>query len=333
MKFFRLTLLGVLVTLLVGLLPRVGLAHDFRPGVVSLQATDEPSVYRLQWAGRGRVPSLTVEGPCALEGGLPRAMLRCPGGLAGSLVLEGFDPRVPEVLFRGASGDEGRAQVVTEASPRVSLGVDMRTPPSQGFFMLGLRHIATGFDHLAFVCLLVIASQLGPATTSRSSRERGGRLLGLLTGFTLAHSLSLAAIVLDWVVLRTPMIEAWIALSLAIAAAEIVRAWRAGRAAQVGWAMVFVFGLVHGLGFAGALSELLGGGGARWRSLLAFNLGIEAGQILFVAVLAALWWLVRRRGEPREGVAWDTWPRLLPLYAIGTVGIAWTIERTYAVLG
>ncbi len=138
---------------------------------------------------------------------------------------------------------------------------------ARSYFLLGVEHILSGWDHLAFVlCLCLLA--------------RGWRLVELVTGFTLGHSVSLALAAFDAVRLPSPPTEACIALSIAFVAREALlpRALR-----RHGPGMVFAFGLLHGLGFAGALQEAGIGRAELLLGLLTFNLGVEAGQLLFVA--------------------------------------------------
>ena len=159
-------------------------------------------------------------------------------------------------------------------------------PRSAGsFFVLGIEHILTGYDHLLFLLALIL---------------RGGNLWSLLkiiTAFTVAHSITLALAVLDVVTLPDRLVEATIALSIAYVAAEnlFMRSAVSHR-----WAVSFVFGLVHGFGFSNVLRELgLPKEGLLW-SLLNFNLGVEAGQATAVLlVLPLLLWLHRTRWQAR----------------------------------
>ena len=160
--------------------------------------------------------------------------------------------------------------------------------PSRGagsFFLLGIEHILTGYDHLLFLLALLL---------------RGGNvwsLLKIITAFTIAHSITLALAAFNVIVLPGRLVEATIALSIAYVAAEdlFMRS-----AASHRWAVSFVFGLVHGFGFSSVLRELgLPKEGLIW-SLLNFNLGVEAGQAMAVLVaLPVLLWLHRTRWEAR----------------------------------
>ncbi|MGH2361183.1 MAG: HupE/UreJ family protein, partial [bacterium] len=147
---------------------------------------------------------------------------------------------------------------------RVVVSHGVATRGLGGFFMLGVEHILIGWDHRLFLmCLLLL----------------GGRFWGLIkivTAFTIAHSITLAAAALDLVTLPSRLVESAIALSIAYVAAENVLL--RDRAASKRWLVAFIFGLVHGFGFSSVLKELgLPKEGLIW-SLLGFNLGVEAGQ-------------------------------------------------------
>lgn len=169
---------------------------------------------------------------------------------------------------------------------------------------LGIEHILLGWDHLAFVlCLCLIA--------------RGWQLVRLVTAFTLGHSLTLALAILDIVQVPVPPVEACIALSIAFVARE---ALQPDSALRHGFGLVFAFGLLHGLGFASALSmngigreELLPG-------LLAFNVGVEVGQLLFILALLSVTALSTR-------LVSFGWARGATAFGLGTLGLLWTFER------
>jgi hypothetical protein len=190
----------------------------------------------------------------------------------------------------------------TAASPQASLRV-----PWYGFMRMGLEHVALGFDHLAFLLLLALSS---PKLT---------RLLVLTAAFTLAHSVALIWTALGGAAPATDAVEPLIALSIAYLAWEnLLRAQPRHRAL-----VVFGFGLIHGFGFAGALAEVVASEALVPISLMAFNLGVELGQIAVLAVAAlGLTQLRRMRGTDSRVVA--------TLNVVGlVVGLMWTAERTY----
>jgi hydrogenase/urease accessory protein HupE len=170
----------------------------------------------------------------------------------------------------------------------------------------GLVHILTGWDHLAFVLCLCLLAQ-------------GRRLLLLVTLFTLGHSISLAGGVFDWVRLPMPPVEAAIALSILFMAREAMLPARAS-----GWQRQALitggFGLLHGLGFASALGEMGVASDDRLVALLGFNLGVEAGQLLFVAAVLAVMAAARRFG-------WQASAQSLVLHAAGAMAGFWLLQR------
>jgi hydrogenase/urease accessory protein HupE len=177
---------------------------------------------------------------------------------------------------------------------------------SGAFFVLGVEHILLGFDHLAFLLALLLGC--------RSWR----RIVATVTAFTVAHSLTLVAAALGVVALPDVLVEATIAGSIAVvAAANLLQ--RGGTVHR--WHFAFGFGLIHGFGFAGVLAELEVGGPHALLPLLTFNLGVEAGQMVFalvaVPLLAAL--ARGRRGSTLLAVG---------SVATGTAGLCWLLERT-----
>jgi hypothetical protein len=148
-----------------------------------------------------------------------------------------------------------------------------------------------------------------------------------VTAFTVAHSITLGLATLGIVHVPPKPVEAVIALSIVFVAAEILRTGRgqAGLAARMPWLVAFTFGLLHGFGFAGALSEVGLPEGQVPVALLFFNLGVEAGQLLFIAGV-----LVLAAGIRRVRTAWPRWATLAPPYAIGSVAMFWVIQRVAA---
>jgi len=254
-----------------------------------------------------------------------RLRAACPPG-ARELALRydllfDVDPQ-HRALVRVEGGAAG-AQAAILAADRRTRALDAPAPERQLAELAGegLRHIAQGYDHLLFLTSLLLPAAL--------RRARGGWLpapsLGValaetarvVTAFTAAHALSLGAASAGLVALPARLVESAIAASVILAAAHnVAPLWRGGA-----WRVAFVFGLVHGLGFAGALADLGFGGGALAARLLAFHVGVEAGQLAVVACLLPLLYAVRATG-------W--YPRIaLPLLsiAIAYVGACWLAER------
>ena len=170
-----------------------------------------------------------------------------------------------------------------------------------------------GIDHLLFVLALIL---IAPNTR---------QLILAITFFTGAHSITLAAATLGFVNVPPPPIEAAIALSIAFVAAEIIRArdGKAGIAARAPWVVAFAFGLLHGFGFAGALSEVGLPADRIPLALLFFNVGVEIGQLSFVFLIILL-----ERSFHVLQVQWPRFVEKMPGYAVGTFGAYWVIQRT-----
>jgi hydrogenase/urease accessory protein HupE len=178
---------------------------------------------------------------------------------------------------------------------------------------LGVEHILLGADHLLFVLGLVLLV------------DTWGMLLKTISAFTVAHSLALALAVLGVVTVPAAPVEALIALSIVLVALELTRLGSdpPTLSRRYPWAVAFGFGLVHGLGFAGALAQIGLPPDQIPLALLAFNLGVELGQLLFVSVLLAPLAMFTRVAAARPQ------SRLIPAYAIGTIATAWVFERIW----
>lgn len=188
---------------------------------------------------------------------------------------------------------------------------------AQRYFMFGMEHILGGIDHLLFVAGLLLLV--------KGTR----RLLITITAFTIAHSITLACSIFGWLALPSEPVEAIIALSIVLLAVENVFQQRghSGLTSRYPWLISFGFGLVHGLGFAGALGQLGLPQTELPPALLFFNLGVEAGQLLFVIAWFALAWLLSRlRLTLPERFA------LAPYYALGIISTYWLLERTIAMM-
>ncbi len=180
------------------------------------------------------------------------------------------------------------------------------------YLLLGIEHILSGFDHLLFV--------LGLLLLVKGHR----RLFKTITSFTIAHSITLAFAALGFIQVFPPVIESVIALSILFLAVELVRDQRGmdSFAIRFPWVIAFIFGLLHGFGFAGALSNIGLPPNAIPLSLLLFNIGVEIGQILFVLVVLVIIYLGRK-----IPLKLPFWSRLVPPYAIGSLAAFWFIQR------
>ncbi len=305
-------------------------AHDLGVARVRIeQAT--PGAYRVEVRGPAKIelgapafparfeldgaPTLRAEGRSWLHG-FRFTTAGAPLGSGDALNLP-WEREGAFVRIRTLDGsDTGRYFQSSDDGIPVDLGTLLASERPllevvEHYAVLGVEHILFGWDHLAFVlCLCLIA--------------RGWRLVRLVSAFTLGHSLTLAAAVLD--VARVPIapVEACIALSIAFVARE---ALVHGRESTHGGWLVAAFGLLHGLGFASALGESGIGAAEVLPGLLAFNLGVEAGQLLFVGFVVAL-------GAGLARVApYVLRTRPAVAYGLGLVALFWTVERAALIAG
>jgi len=256
-----------------------------------------------------RWPSNCAPGPNLLHCG--------KGGLKGALSIEGVGKRYSAAIIKVYWLDgQSRAYTITSAQPSLQLygsADDQRgkTEIFKAYTILGVQHILSGIDHLLFVAGLLFLVGFRR------------QLIGTITAFTLAHSITLASSAFGWLTLRSPPVEASIALSIVLVASEALRK-EATLAKRLPALVSFLFGLVHGLGFAGALKDI----GLPQRhlplALLSFNLGVELGQLLMVTLAFGLISLpISKR--------WLGWARTPALYGIGVVAAYWSWLRIAAI--
>lgn len=236
-------------------------------------------------------------------------------GLVGTVVeIEGL-AQVPLDVLVQISLVDGTQHSAMLRNATTSYLVPAKPSPWQvawDYLVIGVEHILSGADHLIFVFALMLLV-----------RDRM-QLFKAVTAFTVAHSITLALAVLGVLRLPPQPTEAVIALSIVFLAVEVIRS-REGRESVVSlspWIVTFGFGLVHGLGFAGALSEIGLPDQALPVALLFFNIGVEVGQLLFIAIVLVLWFVLRRVPVPQPAYSWR-----VMCYAIGGIAAFWTIER------
>ena len=314
-------------------------SHDARPIQVQLTETGT-GLYSLSWrAPSGVSPRLHLPAGCVAEaqpGMRPGAGANaghqrfwCPGGLAGRTFRVGFvdgNPSLPLLINTEFINGQRHTQMLgPDEREWIAPQRESATKVATEYARLGVEHIATGYDHLLFIaCLLFIA-------------QRPRTLLVTITGFTVAHSLTLAASVLDWIRLPTPPIEATISLSILCLAAEIIRGDKNSLTYRHPAAISTTFGLLHGFGFATVLRDIGLPQTELPTALLFFNLGVELGQLLFVGLLLAAALLFRlsyRRFKLRPSWLLDMAPdssasgyAVATGYAAGALAAFWTIER------
>ncbi|HEY5705136.1 MAG TPA: HupE/UreJ family protein [Terrimicrobiaceae bacterium] len=325
-------------------------AHEVRPAYLELRET-APEIYDLLWKVPARGENLrlalylrlpadarNVTEPRALFTGaayVERWRIQRPGGLAGQdVTIEGLAATKVDALIR-VTDIEGVTQTTraTPDLPTVTIAATASRWQVAGTYLaLGIEHILLGIDHLLFVLALVLLV------------KGWKRSVGAITAFTVAHSITLAAATLGFVHVPGPPVEACIALSIVFVATEILRdRCRLSREAtchstpdtrhssltsRAPWVVAFIFGLLHGLGFAGALSEVGLPQHAIPFALLFFNIGVEIGQLAFIAAVLGI--AAAGRRLPIRAPSWG-W-RVTP-YAIGSVAMFWVIERTVGFLG
>jgi len=309
--------------------PAGAVSHELRPAFLDMREV-APDTFSVLW----KVPALgdrrtqldlelpdacvpTSETVDALEENysLRRFVTACKGGLGEQeIAIAGLRTSLTDAILRIEYAD-GSSEVarLTPESPAMTVRGRMGSLET-GFtyFRLGVEHILGGIDHLLFVLALMLLIH-----------DRW-MLLKTITAFTIAHSITLAGAALGYISAPQPPVEAAIALSIVFLARELALeprhrgdlAWRSP------WIVAFAFGLLHGFGFAGALAEIGLPKSDVPLALLAFNLGVEAGQIIFVIAVLVLY----RAGSALFDIPVRSSRRLMA-YGIGTLATLWLFER------
>jgi hypothetical protein len=294
-------------------------AHELSMAEMDVRQVS-PTEFVWQWTASGGRPAGTELKPVWPDGCQPDGnLLRCgPGGLRGSLSVDGVGKRYSAALVK-VHWLDGRLRVhtITAAQPSIRLYGSADDERGMGeiawaYTVLGVEHILSGVDHLLFVVALLFLVGFGR------------RLFWTITAFTVAHSVTLALSALDLIVLRSAPVEAAIALSIVLVAGEALHR-RATLSRRWPELVAFLFGLVHGLGFAGALKEIGLPQHQLVTALLTFNLGVEIGQ-LFVVALAYLLY--------RAAASWPAaaLARVPALYAIGATAAYWSFWRVSSIV-
>lgn len=252
---------------------------------------------------------------------LERWSIHCPGGLTDkSISIDGLSTTMIDVLARVVRLD-GRTQTtrLTPSAPAFVVAASpSRLQVAFSFLQIGVEHILLGVDHLLFVLglLLIVDGRM--------------RLVKTITAFTVAHSLTLAMATLGYVHIPAQPLNAAIALSILFLGPEVVRVWRGESSFTIRhpWIVAFLFGLLHGFGFASGLAELGISGSELVFGLLMFNVGVEIGQLGFVLIVLAL-----LASFQTLEIRWPAWARFAPGYVVGTLGAFWTFQRVAILLG
>ncbi|HET9832593.1 MAG TPA: HupE/UreJ family protein [Vicinamibacterales bacterium] len=244
-----------------------------------------------------------------------------PKGLAGQRIdFAGLQLTITDVVVRVEMLDGRKWTAIAHPSqPWIQIAASQSWIAASGTYILqGIRHILFGADHLLFVLglLLIVGDRW--------------MLLKTITAFTVAHSVTLAIATLGFASPPVLPLNAAIALSILFLGPEIVRSWRGETSFTIGhpWVVAFAFGLLHGFGFSSALTSA---GLPRHElplALLSFNIGVELGQVGFVALVVAL-----ERSFRVLEIRWPRWARALPGYTVGSLGAFWTVQRVAMLFG
>ena len=310
-------------------------AHEIRPGLLDIKERDT-GWFDVTWkvpTRGGRLLAITAQLPDNLELLGSPSVRDIPGArvehatyksngepLTGkTVVIDGLSALQTDVLLHIELQDGSRhSAILRPGSPEFTIPMQASKLEVAGsYWRMGTYHILGGIDHLLFVLALML---IVPGYWM---------LFKTITAFTVAHSISLGLAALGFVHIPQGPTEAVIALSILFLAVEVVhsRQGRVGLTERAPWIVAFIFGLFHGLGFAGALSELGLPEHAIPLALFMFNIGVETGQILFLGAVLAVMAALRR-----APVAWPagSW-RLMP-YAIGSLAAFWTVQRVTSFL-
>ncbi|WP_245632251.1 HupE/UreJ family protein [Edaphobacter aggregans] len=314
----------------------VAWAHDARPAYLEIKET-APGQYSVLWrtpemAGMRLPIELRMPGdikevrePSIQE--LADSLVERhwidagPNGLAGKRIdFVGLQATITDVVVHVEMLDRRKWMTIAHPSqPWVELAATQSTLGVMGTYIVqGVRHILFGADHMLFVLglLLIIKDRW--------------MLMKTVTSFTVAHSITLAIATMGYAEVPILPLNAAIALSILFLGPEIVRSWRGETSFTLRqpWVVAFAFGLLHGFGFASALTNA---GLPRQElplALVSFNVGVELGQLGFIALILAL-----ERSFRILEVRWPRWAQALPGYTIGSLGAFWTVQRLAILLG
>jgi hypothetical protein len=326
-----------IVTLWALVLATCATAHEVRPAYLEINQTAD-TAYKVTWK-KPTVGEVAIHLVPHLSNGWLEEQPDEQQDAAGFLIqVWTIHASTPHPLAGATITIEGLASTITDVFVRIRLsngqGLDAiarpETPVVQvtlvagnslgalRIVLLGIEHILSGPDHLAFVfgLLLMVADRV--------------KLLKTVSAFTLAHSLTLAAVSLGYINLPTALLDALIALSILFLAPEALRARSGGTSLTIRhpWIVAFAFGLLHGMGFASGLTSLGLEKSSLIDALVSFNIGVEIGQIGFILLILAL-----QRALRVMRISWPPPLALAPSYTIGALGVLWTAQNCAAVFG
>ena len=307
-------------------------ADELRPAYIEM-TEQSPGQWSLLWKASansrlGQTGEIIIPDICNVDGErqreysgsniLTRLSLQCDGSVQGQTIgLKGLEMSTTDALVRIAPIDSAMQTVrLTPDQPVATLArPSVISNVAATYTILGFEHILLGFDHLFFVLALVLLL-------------KGGWLVAkTVTAFTVAHSITLVGTTLGWLSLPSQPVEAVIALSIIFLAVEVVKAKPGDRrlSERFPWIVAFLFGLLHGFGFAGALAEIGLPEGDVPLALLTFNLGVEIGQLAIVAVALAVLYGIRKLRSN-----WLHPTKTTMAYGIGIIATYWFVERMIA---
>lgn len=309
--------------------------QDVRPALLEFSEA-LPGLYDFLWKKpSGGETELEIEpvmpAECRLNSGgepqqapgvlMVRGRLQCPDGLAGKMLqIRGLAATRTDVLVRVRRLDGHlETYLIRPVNPRITFDdMGLTVQRLLGYARLGIERMLLGVDHLLFVFgLLLIAT-------------RHRTLCRTIAAFVVAHSIGLAAATLGYVKVPLLPLNASIGLSILFLGPEIVRCWRSESSFTIrhSWSVAFVFGLLHGFGFAGDLTVRGLPSDELPLVLASFNIGIEIGLLFFVSLI-----LLLQRAFRVLQFRWPWFIALLPAYLVGSVGAYWTLQRTLILLG
>jgi hydrogenase/urease accessory protein HupE len=311
-------------------------AHESQPGVLELNQLSgtryeviwrAPIYYGKPHPAQPQHPEdwKTIGEPTVRQlsdSALHRRVVEVSGGSVDGSVIHfpGLEATITDVFIIISRLDGSQATLVARPT---QTSVELRGDrpwyvSAKEYLVLGLHHILTGIDHLLFVLglLLIVSCRWN--------------LLKTITAFTVAHSITLAIATLGYASAPGPPLNAAIALSILFLGPEIVRVWRGQSSFTIRhpWVVAFAFGLLHGFGFASGLTTSGLPSAEIPVALLLFNVGVEIGQLFFVAIIIFL-----ERSFRILEIRWPRWVEALPAYTVGGLGAFWTIQRFAIMVG
>ena len=316
------------------MLPTIAWAHEIRPGYLEIKENRDHSL-QITWkqptTGEYSIPlhpvistGWMIDSLAAISYAETYLIKRwqIPAGHASldgqTITIAGLEKTITDVLvYVSLLNDVSFTYLIKPVQPSVKLNLSKpQPPPVWEYIQLGIYHIWSGFDHLLFVFGLLLLV------------KRRSRLIWTITAFTVAHSITLALATLHIINISASFTEAAIALSIAFLAVELVRHYKGinGFAYRYPWLVSFLFGLLHGLGFASALQDVGLPDNNIPLALFLFNTGVEAGQLAFVFAM-----LLIIAGIRQLRIQLPQWSYRLPAYLIGMMAMYWFIERLVAI--